>query len=227
MAGSKQAVEADEKNLAEGSLRTVAEQVDVLHLWNGLKDPEKAKDWVRVHLGAAREAIAELLAVPRKRTVANTLALYDRAAWHLRMAGSQAHVMFMVHPLSPVRDAVQALSQEVSAESVALSLNQEVYRALEAVDARGEDAATRYYLERTLLGYRLSGVDRDEKVRDRIRALADRMTELSMAFSRTVQDDTRRITVNDPEELRGLPADYLLRKGVREQVESWWRRRPW
>ncbi len=193
---------------------------DPLHLWGELRSPEDAARWVAAHLQAARAAVADLLAVPAARTVENTLAPYDRAVWHLRMAGSQAHVMFMVHPLAGVRDAVQALSQEVSAESVALSLNQEVYRALEAVDVSAEDAATRYYLERTLLGYRLSGVDRDEATRERIRALADRMTELSMQFSRTVQDDVRRVEVKDPNELRGLPEDYLVRHGVREAAHG-------
>ena len=188
---------------------------DTLHLWRELGSPAQAEAWVEAHLAAARASIGGLLATNGPRTVANTLAPYDRAAWHLRMAGSQAHVMFMVHPMAPVRDAVQALSQRVSAEAVALSLNQEVYRALEAVDASREDEATRYYLERTLLGYRLAGVDRDEATRDRIRALADRMTELSMQFSRTVQDDVRRITVTDPNQLQGLPADYLSRHGVR------------
>ncbi len=189
--------------------------VDSLHIWRDLHSPEAAKLWVESHLESARAAVAQLAGVSGRRDVENTLRPYDRAAWHLRMAGSQAHVMFMVHPLAPVRDAVQALSQEVSAEAVALSLNQDVYRALEAVDASGEDEATLYYLERTLLGYRLAGVDRDEPTRDRIRALADRMTELSMQFSRTVQDDVRRITVETPDELQGLPADYLTRKGVR------------
>ena len=189
---------------------------DTLHIWNGLRDPEAAKTWITAHLEAARAAVVTLLAAEGARTVENTLAPYDDAVWHLRMAGSQAHVMFMVHPLSGVRDAVQALSQLVSAESVGLSLNQEVYRALEAVEASAADEATRYYLERTLLGYRLAGVDRDEATRNRIRALADRMTELGMQFSRRVQDDVRRIPVSDPGALRGLPADYLARHGVRE-----------
>ena len=188
---------------------------DTLHLWHGLTGPADAERWVEAHLEATRNAAAELLAVTGARTAENTLALYDRAVWHLRMAGSQAHVMFMVHPLAGVRDAAQALSQQISAEAVGLSLNQEVYRALEAVDVSAEDEATRYYMERTLLGYRLAGVDRDEATREKIRALADRSTELSMQFSRTVQDDVRRITVEDPNELDGLPADYLSRHGVR------------
>jgi thimet oligopeptidase len=90
-----------------------------------------------------------------------------------------------------------------------------VYKALVAVDGSGADAATQYYIERTLLGYRLSGVDKDEPTRERIRALADRMTELSMAFSRTVQDDVRAIPVENVDELFGLPQDYLARHGVR------------
>ncbi len=190
---------------------------DTLHIWHGLREPEDAARWVEAHLEASRGAVAKLLAVKGERTVENTLALYDRAVWHLRMAGSQGHVMFMVHPAAGVRDVAQGLSQQVSAESVGLSLNREVYQALESVDVGAADQATRYYMERTLLGYRLAGVDRDEATRTKIRELADQMTELGMQFSRTVQDDARRITVGDPNALRGLPVDYLTRHGVREE----------
>jgi len=185
--------------------------MDALHLWNGPATAEAAKEWTESHLTASREKIATLLALTEPRTVANTLTLFDQAQWHLRMAGSQTGVMFMVHPASSVRDAVQELSQLVSAEGVSLSLNQDVYKALAAIDATAEDDATQYYLERTLLGYRLAGVDRDQATRDKVRALAERMTELSMTFSRTVQDDVRKIAVDDAAQLNGLPADYIAR----------------
>lgn len=190
--------------------------MDTLHLWNGGGTADTAKQWTEMHLAASREKVAELLAVEGTRTVENTLALFDKAQWHLRMAGSQTSVMFMVHPAAAVRDAAQELSQTVSAAGVELSLNQAVYRALEAIDASTEDEATRYYLERTLLGYRLAGVDRDEATREKVRALSERMTELSMSFSRTVQDDVRKISVDDPNQLLGLPADYLTRHGIHE-----------
>jgi thimet oligopeptidase len=187
---------------------------DELHIWSGLAGGDEAKAWVESHLAASRAKIAELLAVEGKRTVENTLVQFDRASWHLRMAGSQSGVMFMVHPVAGVRDAAQELSQVIGAEGVALSLNREVYQALAAVDASGEDAATQYYLERALLGYKLSGVDKDDATREKIRALADKMTELSMIFSRTVQDDVRKVEVADVDELIGLPQDYLTRHGV-------------
>jgi thimet oligopeptidase len=78
---------------------------DELHIWSGLSGAEEAKAWVESHLAASRNEIAGLLAVSGTRTVDNTLVAYDRACWHLRMAGSQSGVMFMVHPLAGVRDA--------------------------------------------------------------------------------------------------------------------------
>ena len=191
-----------------------------LRIWEGLgtgaEAVEGAKAWVEHHLAESRAEVSRLVGVKGKRTVENALRPFDRAQWHLRMAGSQSGVMFMVHPEAGVRDAAQELSQAISAEGTALSLNRDVYDALVAVDVSGEDAATKYYMERVLLGYRLSGVDKDETTRERIRELADKMTELSMSFSRTVQDDVRRISVDDAEELRGLPEDYLTRHGVKE-----------
>ncbi len=195
---------------------TTSTSADMLHLWSQLNTAEEAQAWVESHLQASRDRIADLLAPNTARSTTETLALYDQAAWHLRMAGSQAHVMFMVHPLAPVRDAAQALSQVVAAEGVKLSLNRDVYKALEKLDAGNEDAATKYYLERTLLSYRLAGVDRDDATREKIRELADKSTELGMRFARTVQDDVRKIEVTNPNELRGLPADFLERFAVRE-----------
>ena len=193
--------------------------MDTLHIWNEAgragSAGEMTKEWTEAHLAASRQCVAELLAVTEARTVENTLRPFDRAGWHLRMAGSQSHVMFMVHPAAEVRDAAQELSQVVSAESVALGLHREVYEALRLVDVSGEDERTRYYLDRILLGYRISGVDRDEATRERIRSLSDEMTELSMRFSRTVQDDVREVVVENPNELLGLPEDYLAKHGVR------------
>ncbi|HEY5331348.1 MAG TPA: M3 family metallopeptidase [Acidobacteriaceae bacterium] len=194
-----------------------AATLDELHIWNGGTTADDARTWTGHHLAESRARVAELLGVEGARTVENTLAPFDRAQWHLRMAGSQTGVMFMVHPAADVRDAAQGLAQEISAEGVALSLNRDVYRALAAVDVSAEDEATKYYMERVLLGYKLAGVDRDDATREKVRELADRMTELSMVFSRTVQDDVRKIAVDDPNELTGLPQDYLTRHGVRTE----------
>ncbi len=194
--------------------------MDILRLWNSGNSADSTKAWTEHHLEQSRTCIITLLTVNGERTVKNTLVPFDKAQWHLRMAGSQTGVMFMVHPSAEVRDTAQALTQVIGAEGVALSLNQDVYHALKAIDAASEDERTRYYLERTLLGYKLAGVDRDNPTREKIRALSDRMTELSMTFSRRVQDDVRKVDVDNPNELLGLPDDYLARKGIISRVDA-------
>src|SRR5476651_1230995 len=104
-----------------------------LRIWEGLGTGadavEGAKSWVEHHLAESRARVDELVGVKGTRTIENTLRPFDRAQWHLRMAGSQSGVMFMVHPEAGVRDAAQELSQGISAEGTALSLNRRLRRA--------------------------------------------------------------------------------------------------
>ena len=65
-------------------------------------------------------------------------------------------------------------------------------------------------MERTLLGYRLAGVDKDQATRDRLQALHEKTTRLSLEFSRNIQDGAKTIEAT-PAELAGLPADYIAR----------------
>ena len=132
---------------------------------------------------------------------------YDDAINELTFATVQSSVLYGVGATSALRDKAQALTQTANAALTALSLNQPVYRALAALPAPG-DAATRHYLEHTLLEYRLAGVDKDDATRARIKALQDRITELGLKFERAVHDDVRTVVV-DKEQLDGLPPDYL------------------
>ena len=92
----------------------------------------------------------------------------------------------------------------------ALSLNRAVYDALAAMRIDHCNAATTHYVERTLLGYRLAGVDKDEATREHLKKLHERATQLSLQFSRNIQEGGKTITAT-PAELDGLPQDYLDR----------------
>lgn len=167
------------------------------------------KAWADDRLQRAEGHIARLTAAEGARTVENTLRLYDDAVAELATAGSHASLLDSVHPLKEIRDEAQAVTQRVSEAGTLLSLNQDVYRALSEIDLAGEDAATRHYVGRTLLQYRLSGVDKDAETRGRIKALQDTATELSLAFSRNVQEGANRVTLAGAAELDGLPADFI------------------
>ena len=65
------------------------------------------------------------------------------------------------HISRPLTPDLAAQAQRVAEAATALSLNQAVYKALASVDAAQADPATQHYAERTLLQYRLAGVDKD------------------------------------------------------------------
>jgi thimet oligopeptidase len=184
---------------------------DPLHAWVGLKNGDSLATWVDWHIAEEKRLIAEMLAVKGPRTPQNTLALYDQAQVHLTLAGNQTYIMFSLNADKSIRDKGQALVQVISTEATILTLNQDVYKALSAVDVSSADAATKHYKDRILLEYRLGGVDKDDATRAKIRKLQDQMTDLSLKFNRTVQDDVRKIPVHDAAELDGLPADYIAR----------------
>lgn len=162
-------------------------------------------------LKKAQDALDRMLAVKGKRTIENTLVPYDEALLYLDAAGQQAGLLQEVHPDEQFRSTAEKISQKVAAFATDLSLNRAVYDAISALDTKGADAETRYYVERTLRDFRLAGVDKDEATRKRIKALRDELVLIGQEFSRNIRDDKRTVVVNDVKELDGLPADYIER----------------
>ena len=187
-------------------------QTDVLHAWEagGAASAEALAGWVSARLAAHQSALAALLAVEGPRTPENSLRLYDQALEHLSLAGAQAGVLNSVAADKAVRDQAQAQAQRVAMAGSALSLNREIYEALAAISLDGANPATKHYVERTLLGYRLSGVDKDQPTRDHLQALHEKTTGLSLEFSRNIQEGGKAVTAA-ADELDGLPADFLAR----------------
>jgi thimet oligopeptidase len=166
--------------------------------------------WVGARLAAHQKALADLLAVTGDRTPQNSLRLYDAAIEQLNLAGSQAGILNSVAGDKAVRDRAQQEAQRVAMAGSALSLNREVYDALAAIKLDGASAATKHFVERTLLSYRLSGVDKDQATRDHLHALHDKATRFSLEFSRNIQEGAKSVETTAAE-LEGLPADYIAR----------------
>lgn len=183
-----------------------------LHVWEGggADSADTLSAWVSARLAAHEAALKALLAVDGPRTPQNSLRLYDAAIEQLSLAGAQAGILNSVAPQKAVRDQAQMEAQRVAMAGSALSLNREVYETLSATSLDGVDPATRHYVERTLLSYRLAGVDKDQATRDRLKALHEKATRLSLEFSRNIQEGGKTIETT-VDELEGLPADYLAR----------------
>jgi thimet oligopeptidase len=180
---------------------------DPLHGWLAASDPAAFESWINQRLAAGKADVDKLLAVSGPRTVANTLRPYDDAENELNVAGNNAFLLYSLADSAALRDKGQAMEATVSSAQTDLSLNQQVYKALAAIPTPA-DPATRHYLERTLLEYRLSGVDRDDATRAKIHALQDKITNLMLGFGRNIADGTLKVKAT-PAELAGLPADYI------------------
>jgi thimet oligopeptidase len=185
---------------------------EYLHAWEagGADSAEALSAWVGERLKAHEADLAALLTVIGDRTPENSLRFFDAAIEQLSLAGAQAGVLNSVATDKAVRDQAQLEAQRVAQAASALSLNRAVYEALAAIRVEGANPATKYYVERTLLSYRLAGVDKDQATRELLQALQNRATQLSLEFSRNIQEGAKTIEATEAE-LEGLPADYIAR----------------
>lgn len=106
------------------------------------------------------------------------------------------------------RDAGGACEVRLSRAGNALSLSRPIYDRLNAIPQKGLDAATKLYLTRILQGFERSGVALPQQQREEARKLSDRISEIGTAFEKAIADGRRTVTAT-PEELAGLPADFI------------------
>jgi thimet oligopeptidase len=191
--------------MAEKNIAALVES----HAWTagsaGL-EPGQLQQWAEERLARIQARLDKLDA---SGSAEQTWRAYDDAVAELSQVASECGLLDSVYPDKAVRDMAQTLAQKVSEVATALSLNQQIYRALAAADLQDTDEATRHYSERTLLQYRLAGVDRDDATRSRLKELQEKATLLALTISRNVQEGANQVLVDDAAELDGLPADYL------------------
>ncbi len=196
--------------------------ITMTHPWT-VPSPQALEAWVTDALDRHAILLENMEAGSAGRTLENTLRCYDDAVAVLSAAGSQLSLLNSVHPEKSMRDTAQEQLQLVAQAGVALGLNRDVYHALSGVPLPGAEpsasGATRHYLERTLLSYRLAGVDRDDATRARLQELQEQATRLALTFGRNVQESVGTVVVEDAQELAGLPDDFLANHPPRTEGE--------
>ena len=180
-------------------------------LWAAKPDIAAFEVLENQHLAAAQQSLDQLLAVKGARNIENTLRPLDQALRQLNAGAYFSGLMQQVNPDTAYRDHATTMTSKIGAAQTALALNRAVYQALSAVDASQADPATRYYVQRTLLEFRLAGVDKDDSTRQRIRQLSEDLIKQQSMFDRNIADGRKTVAVTDRSELEGLPKDYLDR----------------
>jgi thimet oligopeptidase len=163
---------------------------------------------VQGHLDQARDALEQVASVTGPRTIENTLVPYDMLLLHLDAAANMPGLLERVHPDPGVRKVAEGFTQEVDKFATELSLNREVFEALQALKIDPSDKVTHFYVKNAIRDYKRAGVDKDEATRQRIQKLNEELTQIGQEFGRNIQSDTRTIYVKQ-DDLVGLPDDYI------------------
>jgi thimet oligopeptidase len=157
-------------------------------------------------LGDARALLARLKdGTPRSAD--EVLGLWNDADVAIATASSAAHLLAEVHPDAELRAAAEERAQAAEDLVTQRGLDHELWQVLAATGPDGLEPGATRVREHVLRDFRRAGVDRSPEDRERLRALAQRCTELGLEFARTIRDDVRTVRVR-PEQLDGLPDDF-------------------
>jgi len=113
-----------------------------------------------------------------------------------------------VHPDHELRNVATECLVQFSDIGTQLSLSRPIYESVSKVDVSSAAEDTQRFHQLTMRGFQLSGVDKNEETRKKIRALNDEITKIGQTWDKNILDDVRYIEVT-LDELKGLPQDYL------------------
>jgi thimet oligopeptidase len=162
-------------------------------------------------LTRARELV-DAIKADRPRRADDLLDRWNRINIALGNAMATAGLFQQVHPDAAIREQAEQAEVEASRLVTDLSLDREVYDLLVIDDAESRVSGLDDDAERVrnfaLRDFRRAGVDREPDVRDHIRRLNERLTELGQTFQRNIREDGTTVKVG-PDQLDGLPQDWI------------------
>ena len=162
----------------------------------------------RARLATAAELLDQIHRTSAPYTEANVLHPYNDLSAILAEAGAETGLLGEVHPDASVREAADGIVRELSELRTRIGQDRPLYDAIGALDRAALDPLADRVVELTLRDMRRSGTLLDGDTQRRVRAVRAELVEIEQEFSRNIRDDVREISL-DPEQLAGLPNDYV------------------
>jgi thimet oligopeptidase len=162
-------------------------------------------------LATARMFVDDLKSAPgsgERLGAAEVMAVWNDINIALANAFAVASLLANVHPDEAVRTRAERAEQDAHMLLTAISLDRDLYDVLAAVDPAALDEGGRRVHRLAVRDFRRAGVDQDDRVRARVREIAERETAVGQEFAKNLRDGVRTVSV-DPALLDGLPEDYV------------------
>jgi len=174
-----------------------------------LQDAESLAAECAQEVETMNTAIAELEAFDEVPTIENYLEAINAQSVSVGNMSMAANTLGAVHPDKDVRDAADACGQSLSPIYSDMSLSRPMYERAAAVDVSGADADTQRSFEKLMLTFKLSGVDKDEGTRARIKALNEEIFTIGQEFERNIREAVETLELESVDQMAGLPQDFI------------------
>jgi len=149
------------------------------------------------------------------RNFENTILAYDRIQANFSYKESLIYVMTMVNPDKEIRDVAKKAILELQEFSIDnFGQNKKLYTILKEYYENVKKCniklskSQEYFIEETLKGYKKSGIEKSDQVRNKIKEIAQNISSLSLEFSKNINSNNRNIKVKI-EDLKGLDKEFI------------------
>ena len=182
---------------------------------------EQIKEATDVSINEARESLAKLYTIPKeKRTFDNTMLELDNI---YNKAGNVYGCVYLMNSTHP-DDAARNMAQECNAEFAKffneISLDENLYRAVkdysETAEAKSLTGYKARFTQKTVEDFERNGFALPKEKRDELKAINDKLSDLSILFQKNIAEVSDYLIVNETE-IDGLQEDY---KNARRQEDG-------
>ena len=160
---------------------------------------------------AGEDLLTQLERVQPPFNQATVLEPLNRLLRAITNVESEAYLLSRVQPNPDLRRNAEDQVRQALQLRTRLMQSRRLYVALMGLDETSLDPLARRALALTRQDMRRAGVELSDAQRERVAGLRSEVIELEQAFARNIREDTRHIELTGPEELKGLPSDYVGR----------------
>lgn len=142
----------------------------------------------------------------------NVLGALETADAKFGDACGMINLLRNVSPVKEVREAALIAEEELEKLAIAVSYDEELYRAVKAVAEKGETLRgdESKLLNDMMRAYRRRGFDLPQETRAKLLANKQKLADIARTFDKNISDHHDAIKV-PPEKTAGLPANFLER----------------